>query len=374
MKITVRELVIVLNQLIMDGIKEITVYSFIRGQALCTINLTNQTITKIVSKSSWNSFLHYAQGEYKLSQEAMNELPTYSDITRAFVASGIIQPEGIEELKIKILEQPNSSEKTTPKLRTTIALDTNQLIFNTMSAFLKPAFSNDLKEDPKVKLAFAVSFWVLWEKSNFLSTESNSGIRELREKFRISGFNLKQKVDKKARLGYSIITELKALEPHLKIIPERNEELAINSQKVKEDKDLRDEAIVTEYEAFIKEESSRVIFVSSDMQTIALSQGRLEEIQTIIVPLSVEENITSSIEQLAELLYQLTLIFGRLSFDVYNISTNLWFSQKNMNDWETKRFVFSCSDKDFWKKVEPAIQLVRHYNQIFPLQSEKDTV
>ncbi|MBD3193287.1 MAG: hypothetical protein GF308_21815, partial [Candidatus Heimdallarchaeota archaeon] len=217
MKVLPTEFDIILQELLRNEETQLAIYPYLGSRPICLLDLENQSIPKIVSIREWNEFLEEIRATHNLSDAAFSELPYFSDIVRAFIASGILQPEGIDVLLRRISEHQSSKESRTSD-KIFIALDTNQLIYNTMSNFVEQAYSRERKKGFQPNIHYLVAYWVAWEKNQFLRTENNLGVQELRKKFRSSGFNLKEKIDKKARLGYNIVSELKALEPAVEML------------------------------------------------------------------------------------------------------------------------------------------------------------
>lgn len=358
MKVLPSEFDIILQELHRNEESQLAIYPYLGSRPLCLLDLEKQSIPKIVSIREWNEFLEEVRTTHNLSDAAFSELPYFSDIVRAFIASGILQPEGIDILLQKIYEDQFSKElKNTDKVF--IALDTNQLIYNTMSNFVEKAYSKEVKDDLQPKIQYLVAHWVIWEKNQFLRTENNPGVQELRKKFRSSGFNLKEKVDKKSRLGYSIVSELKALEPAVEMLENKDKKLNIDSSRVMGDKSQRDIAILSEYQEVSRKKEGKVFYVTSDMQVISIAMDYIEHVVPITFPLQIDYSPSATLTQFSNLIYQLTHLFGRLTFNKYGISSNIWFPQKSHEDWARKQFVFSCSNKRFWQKIRKSIDTNR---------------
>ena len=210
-KVKASELIIVLNELLERNIQKITISTYLGDNGLCSINLKEKKFTKIVTRNSWKKFLYELQKKHSLSNNTLDEIPNYHDILSKIITSGIYEPKGINELVSDTMTFLLSNNRK----RIIIALDTNQLILNTMSNFVESFLSQStLYENIRSRVNYALSYWVKWEKSQFFTIEKrskpSSKIIELREVFKNQGYNLPEKNDKRMRLGHSIGAEIKA--------------------------------------------------------------------------------------------------------------------------------------------------------------------
>ena len=289
-------------------------------------------------------------------------LEAEADIIKSVTSAGISKPEGIDVLIEEINNYLAPVKRMNRRKRFLIALDTNQLIDNLMSSYIENEFSTPFNQQVKNFISYVISSWVLYERDSFLRREKNRGIKELNEKLSDCDFYLPEKIDRMARLGYSIYSELKSLEESY----DQLESKLPSSQRfeILKEKNLKDQAIIDEYDDYKKSlKDVKFVFVSADDQAFALAKDRFESIK-IKVQNKISNNLECTIENGAKLIYQLSLFLGFLRVNNYNIRFSIHYSGKEHNDWENKKLRFDCSDKQFSERIENLIFTTRKLIEI----------
>jgi len=354
------EIEIILNELLARGKKEIILSPLYGNESIFNYNLENQKLFLKTSSSKWKSFMKEIIEQNSLSKEAIKELPEFNDIIKAVTSSGLLIPEGIDDLIDEIKKYLVPSKRINRRKRFLIALDTNQLIDNLMSCYIEKEFSSIENIQARNFISYVISSWVTYERDCFLRTEKNRGINELDVKFKQIGFNLREKIDKRSRLGYSIFSELKSLEESYHLL-----ECKMDSNRRNEvirDKNLKDQAIIDEYEDYKKSlKDIKFVYVTSDDQSFGIS--KIESIK-IKVPMKIPSAIECCFENGAKLIYQLTLFLGFLKINNYKIRFDIYYPGKEHNDWENRKLKFNCSDKTFEERIKNLIKLTRKFNSI----------
>ena len=362
------ELVVIFNEFLTSRIKEINISPFFTDEIICSINFEKKLFTKKVTKSSWDDSLRKTVQQYSLSERAHLELPNYNEIINKIVSAGVNQPKGIE----KLISYIRTNLDTNKMKRIIIGLDTNQLIYCTMSNFIEQALSqNPHHKNLKFRVNYAIAQWVMWEKSQFLRTEKrdeNSALSELATAFKDKGYYLGGKIDKQARLGYGIIAELKALENNTMKLATDNIRLGLDEKEIRSNKEARDEAIISEYCYLKNYLDDFVVFVSSDKNAISMAKGRkLDETFEITIPNEISNTYPCDFTQTAKLLYQLTLLFGSIRINNELFKINIWFSPKEEFHWEEQWVAIECKDNEFFSKIKKSINLIRMFNSKYSI-------
>ena len=362
MIISCSEIEIILNELLARKKEEISLLSIYGPELLFNYNLENQKLYLKTTRSSWRTFIQNIVRNHSLTNYTEKELPQFDDIIKSVTSAGISKPEGIDVLIEEINNYLAPVKRMNRRKRFLIALDTNQLIDNLMSSYIENEFSAPINQQVRNFISYVISSWVLYERDSFLRREKNRGIKELNEKFSDFEFYLPEKIDRMARLGYSIYSELKSLEESY----DQLESKLSSTQRfeILKEKNLKDQAIIDEYDDYKKSlKDVKFVFVTSDDQAYALAKDRFESVK-IKVQNKIPNVLDCIIENGASLIYQLTLFLGFLRINNYNIKFSIHFSGKEHHDWETKRLKFECSDRNFEERITNIISLTRKLNSI----------
>ena len=265
MIISCSEILIILNELLANDTKEITLLPLYGEEKIFNYNLESKKLFLKTLPHSWKLFIDFLTNEYSMSNAAKRELPEFDDIKKAVVSAGLLMPEGIDVLINEIKNYLTPIKRMNRRKRFLIALDTNQLIDNLMSSYVEKEFSTTEKLQVRNFISYIISSWVLSERDGFMRNEKNKGIDELNRKLKEWNFYLPEKIDRKARLGYSIYSELKALEESYVQLESRKQ--SEEKHKIMMTKNLKDQAIIEEYEDYIKSlKDFKFVYVTSDDQ------------------------------------------------------------------------------------------------------------
>ncbi|MBD3192318.1 MAG: hypothetical protein GF308_16885 [Candidatus Heimdallarchaeota archaeon] len=231
-----------------------------------------------------------------------------------------------------------------------------------MSSYIEEEFSTKENQQLRHFISYLISSWVTFERDNFLKNEKNWGIKELNDKFSQWNHYLPEKIDKMARLGYSIYSELKTLEESYDQLESRIK--SSRKDEIINNKNLKDQAIIDEYEEYKKSlKNVRFVFVTADDQAYGMAQGRFDSIK-VKVKRKIPKTLECNTEKAAKLIYQLTLFLGFLRINNYNIRFNIYFRGKEHDDWENKRLEFTCSDNKFEKRIKKLIGIKRQLDAL----------
>ncbi|MHA1877983.1 MAG: hypothetical protein ACTSUC_16185 [Promethearchaeota archaeon] len=360
MIISCPEIQIILNELSAKGKRKISLMSLTK-EKIFEYNIDYNELHLNTTPSDWEKSIDTLIKEYGLSKKAQEELPQFDDIKKAVVSAGLLMPEGIDVLINEIKSYLQPKKRMNRRKRVLIALDTNQLIDNLMSSYVEEEFSSKENLQMRNFLSYIISNWVLVERDAFLRNESSKGIVELNNKLKKLNFYLPEKIDRKARLAYSIYSELKTLEESYTQLESRirGEE----KYEIMKDKNLKDQAIINEYEEYKSSlKDVKFIYITSDDQSFALAKDRFESIK-VKVPQEIPQKLHCNIENGAKLIYQLTLFLGTIRINSYNIQFKIYYKGKEHNDWENKRLEFLCFDKQFEKRISTLISTTRRLNE-----------
>ncbi|HUU78729.1 MAG TPA: hypothetical protein VMX55_10310 [candidate division Zixibacteria bacterium] len=359
MIISCSEIEIILNELLANKNKELTLTPFFKEEKIFSYDLENKKLHLKTNPHSWKIFIDFLCSEYALSNDTRKELPEFDDIKKAVVSAGLLIPEGIDVLIDEIRNYLTPIKRMNRRKRFLIALDTNQLIDNLMSNYVEKEFAT--KEQLRNFISYIISSWVLSERDTFIRDETNRRLVELNSKLKEWDYFLPEKIDRKARLGYSIYSELKSLEESYVQLGSRIK--SDEKNEIMKSQNLKDSAIIGEYEDYIKSlKDFKFIYVTSDDQSFALAKDRFESIKVKVVN-TIPNTLDCSFENGAKLIYQLTLFLGFLRIDSYDIRFNIYYKGKEHDDWENKRLEFLCSDKEFEKSISKFISIVRKLNE-----------
>ena len=356
------EMQIVLNELYRRDKKELGISTYLGRELVCIIDQEKEQFYKQVNKKKWTDFIDSLGTTFGLSTNALDELPNYGDIIQTFVASGLMMPEGLEGLKEDIDHYFSSKLGENRRKRAIIALDTNQLIQNTMSQYLEKSYS---LKNPTIRnfISYVISSWVIFERDNFLKREKSAAVKELQSKLQKLNYILGEKYDKGARIGYSILAEMKKLEKASDIL--ESNETEERKQQIINSKNERDLAIINEYSNYSKSlKNTKFYYTTADEQGKALAKDHLEFV-SIKTPIELPNILPCNLEQSANLIYYLTLLFGYLRISNYNIQTSIFFGGKKLSDWENMLFNLESKDEIFMKQIEKLIMLTKKMNVIF---------
>ncbi len=175
------------------------------------------------------------------------------------------------------------------------------------------------------------------------------------------GFLSSGKKDRKARLGYSIYSELKSLEESYTQLESRKQ--SEEKYEIMRNKNLKDQAIVEGYEEYIKSlKDIKFVYITSDDQSYTLAKDRFESVKVKVVNI-VPKVLDCNLESGAKLIYQLALFLGFLRINKFDIKFNIYYTGKEHDDWENKQLEFDCSDKKFEKRIYQKITTVRKLNK-----------
>lgn len=361
MIISCSEIEIILNELLAQNNREITLSPFFAEEKIFNYNLNNRKLHLKTNPHSWKVFIDFLISEYSLSSVAKRELPEFDDIIKAVVSAGLLMPEGIDVLINEINNYLTPVQRMNRRKRFLIALDTNQLIDNLMSSYVEKEFSTKEKQQMRNFISYIISSWVLVERDGFLRNERNKGIVELNSKLQEWDFYLPEKIDRKARLGYSIYSELKSLEESYAQLESRKQ--PEEKYEITRDKNLKDQAIIDEYEFYIKSlKDVKFVYVTSDDQSYALATDRFESVKVKVVN-RIPKELDCNFENGAKLIYQLALLLGFLRINSYDIRFNIYYKEKEHDHWENKKIEFLCSDKEFEKRITKTISTIRKLNE-----------
>jgi len=362
MIISCSEIVIILNELLARKNNEISLLPFFDEEKIFNYNLKNRNLILKTKPQSWRNSIDTFCNKYSLTDSAKKEMPEFDEIKKATVSAGLLKPEGINELINLIKDYLEPKERLNRRKRFIIALDTNQLIDNVMSSYVEKEFSITENIQLRNFISYIISSWVLSERDAFLRNEKNKGIEELNNKLkRDFKFYIPEKIDKKARLGYSIFSELKALEESYTQLECKKQ--SQEKYEIMKNKNLKDQAIIEEYEDYKRSlKDVRLVYVTSDDQSYGLSCDRLESIK-IRDHNKIPSEINCDFENGAKLIYQLTLFLGFLRINCYNIKFNIYYNRKEHYDWENKKLEFICVDKEFEESISKSISIVRRLNE-----------
>jgi len=361
MIISCSEIEIILNELLAQNNKEITLSPFFTEEKIFNYDLENKKLHLKTNQHSWRIFIDFLTSEYSLSKAAKKELPEFDDIKKAVVSAGLLMPEGIDVLINEINNYLTPIKRMNRRKRFLIALDTNQLIDNLMSSYVEKEFSTKEKQQVRNFISYIVSSWVLSERDGFMRNERNKGIVELNSKLQEWDFYLPEKIDRKARLGYSIYSELKSLEESYAQLESRKQ--SEEKYEIERNKNLKDQAIIEEYEDYIKSlKDVKFVYVTSDDKSYAIAKDHFESIK-VKVENRILKELDCNFENGAKLLYQLSLFLGFLRINSYDIRFNIYYKGKEHDDWENKQLEFLCSDKEFEKRITKTISTIRKLNE-----------
>ena len=136
--------------------------------------------------------------------------------------------------------------------------------------------------------------------------------------------------------------------------------------EIRKEKEMRDEAIISEY-GYIKDFTNDVLyFVSSDRNAISMAKDRkFDSVFEIVIPNEIGESYSCDFEQSANLIFHLTLLFGTIKLSKYGLIVNIWWPSKLESQWEEKWLEIKCSDNNFLTKIKSSIQLIRVLNNKF---------
>ncbi len=361
MIISCSEIEIILNELLAQNNKEITLAPFFPEEKMFNYDLENKKLLLKTNPQNWRVFIDFLTREYSLSRATKKELPEFDDIIKAVISAGLLMPKGIDDLIKEIKNYLTPVQRMNRRKRFLIALDTNQLIDNLMSSYVEREFSTKEKQQMRNFISYIISSWVLSERDGFMRNEENKGIKELNRKLEEWDFYLPEKIDRKARLGYSIYSELKSLEESYTQL--ESKKLSEEKYEIMRNKNLKDQAIVEEYEDYIKSlKDVKFVYVTADDQSYALAKDRFESVK-VKVENRIPKELDCNFESGAKLIYQLALFLGFLRIDSYDIKFNIYYKGKEHDHWENKKLKFLCSDKKFDKRITKVISTIRELKE-----------
>lgn len=362
MIISCSDIEIILNELLAKGNKEVTILPFFREEKLFNINLETKKAHLKTTPYSWRTIIDFLVSEHSLSNVAKKELPEYNDIIKAVVSAGLVMPEGIDILIEEIKNYLKPISQMNRRKRFLIALDTNQLIDNLMSCYVEKEFSTTDKQQIRNFISYIISSWVLAERDGFMRNEKNKGLVELNTKLKDWNFYLPEKIGRKARLGYSIYSELKLLEESFQKLESRKK--SEEKKDIMFNKNMKDEAIIEEYEEHKKSlKDVKFMFITYDDQAYALASDRLTSINVKNVT-EIPKVLDCNFENGAKLIYQLTLFLGFIQIDNDYINFNIHYKGKKHDDWENKKLEFLCSNEEFYNRIDKMISTVQKLKEL----------
>jgi len=212
MIISCSEIEIILNELFAQNTKVITLSPIFMDEKIFNYDLQSKKLFLKTNPHSWRLVIDFLVSSYSLSSAGKKELPEFDDIIKAIVSAGLLMPEGIDVLINVIKNYLTPIQRMNRRKRILIALDTNQLVDNLMSSYIENEFSSKGQNEVRNFISYLISSWVLEERNGFMRNERNKGITDLNEKLKEWDYYLPEKMGRKARLGYSIYSELKSLE------------------------------------------------------------------------------------------------------------------------------------------------------------------
>ncbi len=157
MIISCSEIEIILNELLAQNNKEITLSPFFAEEKIFNYDLENKKLHLKTNPHSWKVFIDFLTSSYSLSSATKKELPEFDDIKKAVVSAGLLMPKGIDDLINEIKNYLTPIQRMNRRKRFLITLDTNQLIDNLISSYIEKEFSTREKQQVRNFISYIMS-------------------------------------------------------------------------------------------------------------------------------------------------------------------------------------------------------------------------